>query len=210
MALSSGLGGAAVVDALLGGLITIDDGAVTATGASTDDPLLQHVLDELSKQRERSRTVDKLVPRVGTDRFFRLVRARLVERQRLRSESRRVLGIFPVTRYPLVDHAEQAELRGRVRELVTGDRNPEDAEVADRMLASLAGSIDALKLLISERKERKAAEERAEAFGQGHGIPSTVGDAVAEAQLAIVAAMAAVTAASTAASSSSASSSGSC
>ncbi len=207
--LAPGLGGAAVVDALAAEVIAIEDGQVHLLAASSD-PLLEDLVEEAGRDRRRPLTVEKLVPRIGTARRQTLVRDRLVERGVLHHEEQRILGIFPSTRHPVADVALYHQLREGVRDLVTERRDPADAEPSLVMLAALSGTVGAINLLVSDRRERRSAKARADAFAEGHGVTTEVSTAIAEAHTAMVAAMAAVTAATTAAAASSSSSSSSC
>lgn len=200
-----GIGGALLVDALLAGLLEIDDDRVTATGRTTADPLLGSVVAEIQDARKPPK-IDKLVSSLASTDSLDAVRDRLLEQGLLEVVEDRVLGIFPRTRHPAVDPAPIEAVRAAVRDLLTGADDPEQAEPANVMVAAFTEPIGAVPLLIEDRSERKAATERAEAFANGHGIPTAVAHVAAEAQAALIAAASAAAVAATAASASSSSS----
>lgn len=199
--LTPGIGGALVIDALLAGALAVDNKRVRGTGTHVDEPLLAEVVAEADRRR-RTPTVKKLVGRVGTPARTKRVRDRLVTSGVLRAERRRVLGLFPVTRFPAADPSTVAAVRTPVRFLLTGQRDPGDAETREVVLAGLTKPTNAVDLLV-ERSQRKHARQRAESFGEGYGVPDAVGQAIKDAQAAAMAAVTAAVSASSAASSSS-------
>lgn len=197
-ALPAAVGGALVLDLVFGGAATVDDERLVPGDVTPADPLLTAVRDELAGAR-RPRKATNAIGSLGSGKRARAVRDRLVAAGVLRAERRRLLGLVPVTRYPLADPGATS-VRQTVAELLTGAREPEDAGPRAVALAALAKPTEAVDVLV-ERDARKAARQRAEAFGEGHGVPEGVGEAVQRAQ---TAAVAAATAAVTAAAASSA------
>src|SRR5690606_15589244 len=102
----------------------------------------------------------------------------------------RVLGLFPVTRRPTGDVRRAKAVRREVRDLLLGRRRPGDGNGHAVMLAKLAQSTGALNVLV-ERRDRKAAKQRAKAFEVGSDVPGAVAKAIEQAQAAVVAAIAA-------------------
>ncbi len=186
--LRTGIAGALLLDAVLTEAVQVDDGRVVVTGRA-DEPLLQEVVDIVAAYR-RPPKVSSAVQRLATGKRQRAVVDRLLTEGVLRSEQQRVLGIFPVTRHPMVATEAAAQLRTQVTELLTGRS---DADLVDDrlvMLAALAGSSSLVDGLV-DRGERREAKRRAKRFGEGDGISPAVREAIQAAQAATVAVIAA-------------------
>jgi golgi phosphoprotein 3 len=196
--LNMGIAGALLLDAVLAEALRVEDERVEVTGHS-DDPLLQEAVDMVSSFR-RTPKVQRVVQRLATTKRRRAVIDRLVAEGTLRTEQRRVLGVFSVTRHPMAAIEEAERLRAEVADLLT-DRIDAHA-VDDRlvMLAALAGSTSLVDGLV-DRSERRDAKKRAKEFGEGDGISPAVREAIQAAQAATVAVIAAGSAASSSSSS---------
>ena len=102
---------------------------VTST-APLGDPLLDETLRELQQKPEPqpiSFWLEGLADRSG--RIEERVLARLIEKGILKQENRRILWVFDVRRYPLIDDREIKEVRTRLRELILGDGIPDPRDV---------------------------------------------------------------------------------
>jgi hypothetical protein len=201
MSLPPALGGALVLDAVMGDALRIEDDRVVATGITTGDRLVDGIVGEATRSR-RPPKVNWFVQRAGSQTRIKDVRDRLVGAGVLGEDTKRVLGLFTVARFPVADVAVVEDIRRTVRALLLGKLDPETAPAERVLLAGLSAPAKALERLV-DGSQRKAARQRAEAFGEGHGISAAVGQAVQAANVAIIAAAAA---AATSASSSSSSS----
>ena len=198
------MAGAHVIDLALAELVTVEDGKlVTTAGAAPQDALHAHLLDQI-RGDTKPRKVSKWMNRWGRDTQVRQAAPdRLAERGILRAEGRRIIGLFPVIRYPVADVAAANEVRGRVGDVLVSDDEPSPRDGALAGLAATGGSKLVTRLV--GKSDRKAALQRGKRLAK-EGVSSDVADAVQEAQ---AAAMAAITAAAAASSVSSASGSGS-
>ena len=188
--LDAGVAAALVIDALMAGSIEVGaDGRVRPGSAAADDPLVAEVVEEAGRRRRHPK-VHKLVEGLSSGQRSVAVRDRLVESGMLRAERRRLLGLVPVTRYPVADPAAVATVRQQVRALLVGEREPADGDLRWTALAGLAKPTKALERLV-DRRQRKAARQRADAFAVGHGVPEVVSETFQQAQAAAVAAVAA-------------------
>ena len=190
--LSTGVGGALLLDAILAEAVTVEDDRVRSTGRSGLDPLVDEVVTDIAR-RARPPKLKSVVSRMASGRRVRAVRDRMVGDGILFRRETRVLGIFPMARHPPADPGQTEALRARIRHLLVGASDPEQADERDVILASLAGSTGALELLVA-RGERKQAKQRAEDFRDGTGVSEAVHAAIRETQ-AVIAAGAAVVAA---------------
>lgn len=140
-AVDCGLAGAVLMELMLAGRLTLTKRAVTVVSDEpTGDPLLDEALTRIRTSRPAAPRKWVQVLRGGLqDRVLE----RLVARGVLRREKRRVLLIFPQTRYPSVTGAEPAletDARQRLRAMVTGE-GP-----ADPRTAALGALVQAVKL----------------------------------------------------------------
>jgi len=166
-ALPAGVGGALVVQALLGEALVLEYARVRPGTAQPEDPLLADVVDDVARRRRPPR-LRKVVQRQATSRRWHAVRDRLVDDGVLAPRRQRLLGLIPVTRHALTDPTRAESVRATGR---------------------------ALPLLV-ERQQLKQAKERAEDLNAGHGVPEAVGRVITEAQAAAIAAIAGAAAAS--------------
>jgi anti-anti-sigma factor len=130
-ALDYALAGALLMDLALANLVDNDLKTlqVTAAGA-TGDPLLDATLDQLRGQPEPQPVSFWL--RQLADQSKRIVDevlASLIRKGVLRQESRRILWVFEVRRYPVVDDREVKEVRTRLRELILSDDIPAPRDI---------------------------------------------------------------------------------
>lgn len=188
----TGIGGALLLDGVLAGVVTVEDGRVHATGGRADDLLVDEVVGEATGRR-RPPKAKALVGRLGSGRRVKALRARMVREGLLEERRERVLGVVPVTRRPPAVPAAAEALRDRVRGLLTGALAPEEGGEREIVLASLAGAV-ALEALVP-RGQRREARRRAEEFRDGTGVSEAVSAAVQEAQAAVLAAVAGAAAA---------------
>lgn len=182
-----------------GRTISEDSPAAGADGsARREDPLIRTAIDKLAGRRRRA-TVRSWVHRFSSIKQLRLrVAAPLVDRGFIRAEKHRVLGLFPVRRYPVLQQAPVEQLIRQVRAAITGDDQVEPRLAA---MTGVAWATSLLSLHIDKRvlKRRKArVNELVEQTAAGTGAR----DAVRAAQAAIIAS---TTAAATAAATSSSS-----
>ena len=121
------------------------------------DPLLSESLTTLAKQAKwfPRTTVEKLRPHLRRTVYERLVRAELVSR-----DEGRVLGLFPVTRHPALDPRYEADLLGRLDEVLLFGREP-DERVAALIALLHAGNV-LIKVVDRGRQvDRRAVKRRA-------------------------------------------------
>ena len=157
-------------------------------GTPTGDPLLDAALVRLAGRKPR-RAKDSLAPlkkHLRTAVLGRLAAAGLLRRQ----ESR-VLGIFPVTRWPAVDVMHKSEIRAGVRDVLTTGRNPTDREAA---LVSLLSAVDKVPLVVGPTEvPRRELRRRAKSIAQGEFAGEAVRRAIAEMNAAVAGAVTAAT-----------------
>ena len=135
---------------------------VTST-APTGDALLDNTLHELKQETEPKLTsfwLERLTNWRG--HIGEQVLARLVSKGILKQENRRVLWVFEVQRYPLMDDREVKEVRTRLRELILGDDIPDPREV---VLISLGNACRLMDDLFTA-KEYEQVQARIDALAR--------------------------------------------
>jgi hypothetical protein len=195
--------GSAAPDAVIGGALLLDlvaAGAVTLEGegrkarvvvtdpAPRSDPLLEQGLARLRdrKPAKAQSVVTRLAKKARQAAYDALTAT-----GKVRAREEQVIGIFPVTRYDVVDVAGREALVEALREVLLADRP------ADEHTGPLVGLLHAGDLLgvVVDRPDRKRAKERAKQVSEGDWAAKGVRDAIAAANAAVMTAvMAAVVA----------------
>lgn len=111
----------------------------------TGDPLLDDTLRELQSEPQTHPTAYWLKRLADqSKRIQERVLERLVAKGILRRENRRILWVFEVRRYPLMDNREVKEVRARLRDLILSDEIPDPREVVLINLANACRLLDDL------------------------------------------------------------------
>lgn len=167
---------------------------VVTSHAPAADPVLEQAF---ARVRNRGRqTPQNTVTRLGKQ-GRKHVYAAMVANGQVHPRPAKVLGIFPASRYDVVDTARRHDLINRVRASLLHDQ-PADAETGP--LIGLLSAADLTKLLV-DKPERKAAKARAKVIAEGDWASDGVRKAIQAAQSAITAGIVAATAAGAAGSS---------
>lgn len=191
-----GLAGAILLELTSQRALTEDDGKlVAASGASPEHPLLAAALEtieESDKRRDAKGWVGRLPKQLKPLREH--VAERLVERGVLTEERRKLLKIFPATRFPQADPEPERELRERLRAVLLTEREPTPQ---DAMLIALLIPYDLVKRLVP-RDRRRHAERRAKEVAEGGAAAQAVDDTLKGIQAAVIASTTAAVAATAA------------
>ncbi len=145
-ALDYALAGALLMDlALLDRIDTDLQSLQVASAEPTGDALLDDTLRELQSESEPRPTAYWLKRLADQSRRIQeRVLERLVAKGILRCENRRILWVFEVRRYPLLDNHEVKEVRARLRDLILSDEIPDPREVVLINLAHACRLLDDL------------------------------------------------------------------
>ncbi len=186
------LGGAVLVDlALLGRVDTTGSGGlsgekvVAVDGEPPADPLLQQAWEKVA---EKPRGVQTLLLQIGGNLWNEVV-DRLVERGLVRRESRKVLGLFNMTRLPAGDGQREQEIRDRIRAVLVDGAEPDTRTAALIALLSASGALPSLRPQLAWSTP---VIKRAKELEQGNWGASAVNTAVARTAAAIAASTATV------------------
>jgi len=126
------------------------------------------------------------------------VLARLAERGVLEADKGKVLGLFPVTRWPAKDARHEAEIRSGLENVLKLGTQPDERTAA---LIALLSALNVVPKVITDAVDKKALKRRAKEIAESEWAAAAVRKAVAEMQAAITAAIVASTTAGAASSS---------
>lgn len=183
------LGGALLVELAMDELVDLDEGsrwrcakvAAADRAPAPEDPLLA---DALATVADRPRTAPSLVERLGK-RIQEPLAERLVERGILARRDSKVLGLFPRTRWPMVDATHEDGVRRSLEATLIDGQEP-DARTGALIALLLAvdrvhKSVDRGGLTSGDVKRR--AKEIAEGDWAAQGVK----DAIQASQAAVMA-----------------------
>jgi hypothetical protein len=193
-----GLAGAVLLDLTRLHALEEEDGKLVAVpGAQLDHPLLAAAHAAIAaddKRRDAKGWVGRLPKELKPLR--ERVAERLVAQGVLSEERRKLLGLFPTTRFPEADPTAEAELRERLRAVLVTERQPTPQ---DAMLVALLRPYDLVKRMVPKDR-RKDAKRRADEIAEGGDAAKAVDDTLKGIQAAVMASTTAAIVASTAAS----------
>ena len=140
------LAGALLMELALDGRIDTDLNSLKVTSAEpTGDPLLDDTLRELAQKKEPQATafwLSHFAEQAG--RTEKRVLASLIQKGVLKQENRRILWVFEVRRYPLMDDREVKEVRARLRDLMLGEEIPDPRDIVLISLGNVCRLLDDL------------------------------------------------------------------
>lgn len=182
--LDVGLVGAVLVDLALRRRISVEDGRVTVLDpAPTGDAVLDRVLATVAaSSAERSAKHWVGTAQAGVRDA---VVARLVAAGALQEDTRRVLGLFRVTRHPEGDPGPESRVRARLDDAVLRGVDPDERTAA---LASLVG-VTGLRAVVFEGADRRATEARLKELAEGGWAPRAVRQAIQDVEMAMITAV---------------------
>ncbi|MFI5678360.1 GOLPH3/VPS74 family protein [Streptomyces cellulosae] len=148
---------ASLVELALAGRIDVTDDKVTVVDATPlGEPALDTALAAIVDKDKPGRTRD-WINRLKTDAVAR-ANTGLVEKGLVREERKKVLGLFPVRRYPEADGSVEAAVRQRLDAVVLGAATPDERTAS--LVALLHGAkLHRLAFPDSDARRVKAAME---------------------------------------------------
>ncbi len=108
---------------------------------------------------------------------------RLARRNMIRREDTRLLGIFPVTRWPAADSAHEQVLRGQLSAVLLRGADPDARNAA---LVGLLSAVDAAHKVIRS-SDRRAVRRRAKQIRENQWATDAVGKAIEAVESAVIA-----------------------
>lgn len=177
-ALEYALAGALLMElALLGRIDTDTQALAVISGESTGDPLLDDALATL-RAESTPQNVTYWLRKFAQPSMNVKERAvaGLVNKGILRQEKRKLLWVFSVRRYPMVDQREAKEVRTRLRDLILGNDIPDPR---DAVLISLGNACRVLDDMFTS-DERRRVKNRIESLARLDLIGREMTDCVRE------------------------------
>jgi hypothetical protein len=151
--------------------------------SSTGDAILD---ERLALLAEKSGQKPKNVMGKLSKKLRDQVLARLAERGVLEADKDRVLGLFPVTRWPAKDARHEAEVRTALGSVLKLGTQPDERTAA---LIALLNALNVVPKVITDAVDKKALKRRAKEIAESEWAAEAVRKAVQEMQAAITAAI---------------------
>jgi hypothetical protein len=183
-----GLAGAFLIELVGAGLLRVEGKDLVAAAAGTArDEILDRILTDV-RSAKRTRNLKYWVGRTGRSggKIRSKLADRLVAKGILQREERRLLLIFPTTRYPQVNPLPEYAVRERLRAALRAMTPPDDRTAA---LIALAHACDLVGRLF-DKGERREAKKRAREIARNQPIGAAVVQTVEAIRAAVVAAAA--------------------
>ncbi|MFD3485456.1 GPP34 family phosphoprotein [Streptomyces sp. NPDC058665] len=181
---SYAIAAASLVELALAGRVEVHDDQVTVRDAAPlGDPTLDAALADLSgDQKRKPRRTKEWIEHLKKGAVAGTTKS-LVGKGLLREEKKKVLGLFPVRRYPEADGSVEAALRQRLDEVVMRGADP------DERTASLVALLHGAKLhgLLYQKPQLATARTNMEKIAHGQWAGSAVRRAVKAAEDALTA-----------------------
>ncbi|MFF8832470.1 GPP34 family phosphoprotein [Streptomyces sp. NPDC015131] len=177
--------GGILLELAVAGRVSVTDGRLAVAGTEpTGDPLLDGrlaALEEWTRRKSPRKVTDWLTK--DQSKAVGATVERLCERGLVAEERGRVLGLFPVRRYPEADGSVERELRDRLASVVLKGTEP------DARTGGLVALLHAAKLhrLAFPDVPRKQVEPRMAEIAEGQWAGQGVRDAIRNMQAAMVA-----------------------
>ncbi len=151
----------------------------TPTGDAILDERLAYVADKPGKR-----------PKDQIGRLSKKLReqllARLAERGVLTADEDKVLGIFPVTRWPAEDGRHEAEVRSALESVLKIGTSPDQRTGA---LIAVLSALNVVPKIVTDAVDKKALKQRAKEIAESDWAADAVRKAVTEMQAAITTAI---------------------
>jgi golgi phosphoprotein 3 len=143
------MGGAALMDLALHNRIDTDlEKMIVVDRTPVGDDILDDALAGLGKSKSELNIVEALYDvALSAEAYRARALERLIARGILRVENGRHLWVFRTRRYPVIDNAEQQEVRARLRQLLMSNDIPDPRDV---VLICLIDACALLGFVVSE------------------------------------------------------------
>ena len=180
MSFESALAGSILMELALENKIDTDlEHLILINDSETGDPVYDEVI-EMIKQYPDNKNALYWVKEIR-NRFTNLrelLTKRLVENGILEEKKKKILGLFPQKRYPVLNNAEEMTVKNRIRQIVLSDEIPEPRDIVIISLIKSCGLVDQ----IFSSQEIKKASERIYQISKMDLIGQSVSKAINELQ----------------------------
>ncbi|WP_216216148.1 GOLPH3/VPS74 family protein [Amycolatopsis aidingensis] len=149
----------------------------------TGQPVLDDALDKLGQAEGRK--PQQAISVLASDQLSTRLLTGLADRDILRRERGRILGIFPTTRWPAEDSAHEDEIRAGLRRVLVDGEDPGEREVA--LISLLSATKSASRAVQTE--DPKLVDDRAKKIAEGNWVSDAMGKVVEEITAAVMVAL---------------------
>lgn len=185
------LGGAVLIELTLLGKVDIAEAGDTVKAGRLKvldtTPTGDAVLDErlaLLATKPGARPKD-LMKKLSNNLRYQVL-ARLAERGVLEQDKGKVLGLFPVTRWPAKDARHEAEVRTGLDNVLKLGTQPDERTAA---LIALLSALNVVPKIVTGAVDKRALKQRAKEISESDWAAAAVRKAVQEMQAAVTAAI---------------------
>ncbi|MFF0343815.1 GPP34 family phosphoprotein [Kribbella sp. NPDC004875] len=179
------LAGAVLIELTLSRKLDINDRGrlEVLDGAPTGDPILDERLSYVA-----SKPGKKPKDQVGalSKRLRDQLLARLADRGVLEADQGKVLGLFPVKRWPAKDARHEEEVRAKLESVLKVGTTPDERTGA---LIALLSALNVVPKVVTDAVDKRALKQRAKEIAESDWAAAAVKKAVTEMQAAITAAI---------------------
>jgi hypothetical protein len=152
-------------------------------GTPTGDPILDERLSfVVNKPGRKPKDQIRRLSKNLRDQLL----SRLAERGVLQAEEGRVLGLFPVTRWPAKDARHEAQVRAQLESVLKIGTTPDERTGA---LIALMSALNVVPKVVTDAVDKRALKRRAKEIADSDWAADAVKKAVAEMQAAVAAAI---------------------
>jgi hypothetical protein len=151
--------------------------------APTGDPILDERLSYIADKPGK-----KPKNQVGalSKRLREQLLARLADRGVLEADQGKVLGLFPVTRWPAKDARHESEVRAKLESVLKVGTAPDERTGA---LIALLSALNVVPKVVTDAVDKRALKQRAKEIADSDWAAAAVKKAVTEMQAAVTAAI---------------------
>jgi hypothetical protein len=152
-------------------------------GAPTEDPILdERLLYVIGKPGKKPKDQIKPLSKHLREQLL----DRLAQRGVLAAEQGKVLGLFPVTRWPARDARHELEVRSQLEGVLTQGLRPDERTAA---LIALLSALNVVPKVITDAFDKRALKQRAKEIADSDWAAAAVKKAVVEVQAAVTTAI---------------------
>ena len=190
--LNYGFAGALLMDLVLDGRLTIEEKRVILKGSAVhSNKPLNTVLDLIKKSKRNKKFTSWIYTLVQKNSsIMKMSLEELIRKNILKRQSKKVLWVFNVKRYPTINLEPEQSLRRRLHDILFNEAEPNEKE---SILLGLIYSCKMVNELVPDKKARKVAQERIKVLTEGHAFKDLIKQALEEMETAITAVTTATT-----------------
>ncbi len=157
MSFESALAGAILMERALDNKIDTDlEHLILIDDSKTGDPVYDDII-QMIKQYPDSKNALYWVKEIRNkySNLREVLTQRLVNNGILEEKKKKILGLFPQTRYPILNDTEELTVKNRIRKIVLSDEIPEPRDI---VIISLIKSCGLVEQIFSAQEIKKASE----------------------------------------------------